>query len=333
MDLRAIRQAIVGGLKWVIGQQTAEGTFGPVEFGMCGYHKMMYMLSLVGQAERATRLCSWVEANALDEEGDFADPHGRQGPMAAYHTYPNSWLAMGAHRLEKYDMSYRAMDFLTSLQHPQTGGFLTAGPEAGLDDRQDILSTATVGLACVQTGQLDAAERAGHFLVNVFNSQPKIGTRLYFHIENTDQFVTTYDDEVATAHAITLDRPSQWYFVPGLAACFLIKLHHATGEKVFLDTAQSYVQFADTSGEDRYAEARGGFFGLAAAMLYAITDVNNYANIAEEVTGNIISAQMGNGSWAEASMGFEPPAPILDATAENVIILTGVLQHLTDTRY
>ena len=300
---------------------------------MCGYHKMIYMLSFVGQAERATRLCSWVEANVLDEEGDFIDPSGRQGPMSAYYNYPNSWLAMGAHRLEKYDISYRAMDFLTSLQHPDTGGFLAAGPEAGFEDRQGILSTATVGLACVQTGQLEAAERAGSFLVNMFNSQPKIGTRLYFYIEKTDQFVTTYEDEVATAHAITLDRPSQWYFVPGLAACFLIKLHHATGEKVFLDTAQSYVQFADTSGEDRYDDARSGFFGLAAAMLYAITDVNNYASIAEQVGNNIISAQMGNGSWAEASMGFEPPAPILDATAENVIILTGMLQHLAETRY
>ncbi len=333
MDLRAIRQAIVGGLKWAIARQTGEGMFEPVEFGMCGYHKMMYMLSLVGQAERATHLCSWLETNAFDEEGDFTDAHGRQGPMSAYYNYPNSWLTMGAHRLERYDISYRAMDFLTSLQHPATGGFLTTGPESGLEGRQDIISTASAGLACVQTGQLEVAHRAGGFLVNMFDSQPSIGSRLYFQIEKTDQFVTSYEDEVATAHAITLDRPNQWYFVPGLAACFLIKLYHATGEQAFLDSAQSYVQFADGSGEDRYDEARSGFFGLAGAMLYAITDVNNYANIAEQVGNNIISAQMGNGSWAEASMGFEPPAPILDATAENVIILTSMLQHLTETHY
>jgi len=143
MDLRAIRQAIVGGLKWAIARQTGEGTFEPVEFGMCGYHKMIYMLSLVGQAERATHLCSWLETNAFDEEGDFTDAHGRQGPMSAYYNYPNSWLTMGAHRLERYDISYRAMDFLTSLQHPETGGFLTTGPESALEGRQDIISTAS----------------------------------------------------------------------------------------------------------------------------------------------------------------------------------------------
>lgn len=333
MDLRKYRQAIVGGLKWVISQQNADGTFKPVEFGMCGYHKLPYMLSLVAQGERATRLCAWVEANVLDEEGDFADPQGRQGPMEELYMVPNAWLAMGAHRLELYGISFQVLDFLTSVQHPATGGFLTAGPAASLDDRQDILSTAVAGLACLQMGALDPAGRAGEFLVNMLASQPRAGTRMYFYLANTDKFVTEYDDEVATRHALTLNRPGQWYFVPGMAACFLVKLHEATGDRAFLDAAQSYVRFADSSGEDRYGEARSGFFGLAAALLYAITDVNAYADIAEAVADNIVSAQMGNGSWAEASMGYEPPAPILDATAENVIVLSGILQTLGGREY
>jgi len=328
MDLRQCRQAIVGGLKWTISHQNPDGTFQPVEFGLCGYHKTVYMLSLVAQTERAARLCAWIEANVLDDDGDFTDPHGRQGPMKTFYSYPNAWLAMGAHRLELYNISYRALDFLTSLQHPATGGFLTAGPAAGLEDRQDIVTTATAGLACLQLGALDAAQRAGQFLVNVFEAQPRAQTKLYFYVEKTNQFVTEYEDEEAAAHALTLNRPNQWYFVPGLAACLLTKLYEASGEDTFLTAAQSYVQFADSSGEDRYGEARSGFLGLAAALLYSATDVNNYANIAETVANNIITAQMGNGSWAEASMGYEPPAPILDATAENVILLTGILQAL-----
>ncbi|NLJ35162.1 MAG: hypothetical protein GX358_02820 [candidate division WS1 bacterium] len=333
MDLRKYRQAIVGGLKWIISQQRPDGTFQPLEFGMCGYHKLPYMLSLVAQGERATRLCAWVEANVMDEDGDFDDPHGRQGPMQDMYIYPNAWLAMGAHRLELYSMSYAAMEFLTSLQHPTTGGFLTAGPEASLSDRQDILSTAVAGLACLQVGATTVAQQAGSFLVSVFNSQPSAGSRLYFYLEDTDKFVTEYDDEVATQYALTLNRPGQWYFVPGMAACFLVKLYEATGEQSFLDAAQQYVRFADSSGEDRYGEARGGFFGMAAALLYAITDVNAYADIAKAVADNIVSAQMGNGSWAEASMGYIPPAPILDATAENVIVLSGILQTMGGREY
>ncbi len=333
MDLRQCRQAIVNGLKWTIGQQRPDGVFQPVEFGLCGYHKLAYMLSLVAQTERAGRLCAWIEANVLDDEGDFADPHGRQGPMETFYSYPNAWLAMGAHRLELYNISYRALDFLTSLQHPQTGGFLTAGPAAGLEDRQDMVTTAVAGLACLQLGALDAAQRAGQFLVNVFDSQPRAQTKLYFYVEKTSQFVTEYEDEEATAHALTLNRPGQWYFVPGLAACFLAKLYEASGEDSFLAAAQNYVQFADSSGEDKYGEARSGFLGLAAALLYSATDVNNYAKIAEMVADNIISAQMGNGSWAEASMGYEPPAPILDATAENAIVLNGILQVLGGGQY
>ena len=115
----------------------------------------------------------------------------------------------------------------------------------------------------------------------------------------------------------------------GMAAYFLAKLYQATGTDAFLEGAHNYVRFCDSSGEDRYGDARSGAFGLAAAVLYAMTDVNNYATIADDVAGNIISAQMGNGSWAEGSMGFVPPAPILDATAENVVILTHMLQTLS----
>ncbi len=328
MELRQCRQAVVAGLKWMLSEQNADGSFEPAEFGMCAYHKVPYALSLVGQVERAIKLCTWIETKVFTEEGDFEDPRHRQGPMSTYYLYPNAWMALGMHRLELYQMSVSALEFLASLQHPDTGGFLTAGPDAGLDDQQDILSTAVTGLALLPAGYLKAAVDAGRFLVNVFNSQPKVGLRLNLTIEKRDQFVTEYDEEKANAYVITLKSPGQWYFVPGLAALFLVKLYQATGDQTFLNGAQSYVQFAESGADDRYGEARSGFLGLAAAQLYATTGVNTYANIAEAVADNILAAQMRNGSWAEGTMGYEPPAPILDATAENVIVLTGIIPAL-----
>ncbi len=328
MALSDYRQAIVSGLKYVISQQNARGTIEPTDTGIAAYHKVPYMLSLVGQAERATRLCNWIEENVMDEDGDFVDPQKRQGAMGDFYEYPNAWLIMGAHRLELFRLSYRGMGFLTTLQHPGTGGFLTAGPSAGLQDRQDLLSTAVAGLACVHTGELDVAERAGYFLGNVLESQRN---RLYFYLENTDEFVTEFEDDERVNHCLTLGRPHQWYFMPGLAACFLAKLYEATEEEQFMDVAQGYVQFSDSSGEDPYDPVRSGFFGLAAALLYSMTDVTHYREIAENVAESITDAQMSNGSWAEASMGYVPPAPIVDATAENVIVLHGILQVLGST--
>lgn len=328
MALSDYRQAIVSGLKYVIAQQQKSGTIEPADTGLAAYHKVPYMLSLVGQTERATRLCTWIEETVVDEDGDFADPQGRQGAMEDFYHYPNSWIIMGAHRLELFNLSYAGMGFLTTLQHPGTGGFLTAGPSAGLEDRQDLLSTSVAGLACVHTGHMDEAERAGYFLANVLESQKN---RLYFYLENTDEFVTEYEDEEASRYCLTLGRPNQWYFVPGLAACFLAKLFQGTDNDQFLQAAQGYVQFADSSGDDRYGYVRSGFLGLAAALLYRLTDVTHYQEIAEEVAENIMDSQMSNGSWAEASMGYVPPAPIVDATAENVIVLNGILQVLGGT--
>jgi hypothetical protein len=66
MDLRKYRQAIVGGLKWVISQQRPDGTFQPIEFGMCGYHKLPYMLA-----------CSpWVSALGLTSVARALRPPG-----------------------------------------------------------------------------------------------------------------------------------------------------------------------------------------------------------------------------------------------------------------
>ena len=62
-------------------------------------------------------------------------------------------------------------------------------------------------------------------------------------------------------------------------------------------------------------------------MVYAATGVATYRNIIEAVTDRMVEAQMGSGSWAAGTLSYEPPAPIVDATAEAVIVLTEILQH------
>lgn len=328
MEIRTYRQAVVNGLKWLLTQQQPDGSFEPVEFGLNTCHKIPLALAVTGQLERGARLCSWLQQQLLDDEGDFTRRFNREGPLASFYHYPNSWLIMGAHRLGQFGLSLRAVDFLSTLQHPQSGGFLTAGPESALDGMQDLMTSSLAGLAMLTTGRVAEAEGVGGFLVSMYDRQPKLGSQLLFVQQRGDHLVNEWGEAQGLAFALTLREPEQWYFVPGLAAGFLAKLYDVTGNEDYLRVAQNYVQFADSAGSGRYDSPNGWWFGWGAAMVYASSGVATHRQIVEAVADQIVGSQMSNGTWAAGTMGYEPPAPIIDATAEAVICLTEMLQAL-----
>lgn len=328
MEIRNCRQSVVSALKWLLAQQEADGSVKPGEHGLNTFHKVPYALAVTGQMERGSRLCAWIQENALDDEGDFTARTHREGPLNAFYHYANSWLIMGAHRLGQFGLSLRAADFLSTLQHPQTGGFLTLGPESSLDGMQDMMTTALGGLALLTTGKLPEAEAAANFLLSMYDRQPKLGQQMLFVQQKGDRLVNEWPEDQAPAFALTLRAPGQWYFVPGLAGGFLAKLYDVTGNQEHLRGAQAYIQFADSSGNDRYEGPYAWWFGWGAAMVYASTGVATYRKIIESVAEEMVGSQMSSGSWAAGSMGYEPPAPIVDATAEAIVALAEMLQSL-----
>lgn len=328
MEIRTYRQAVVNGLKWLLTQQEPDGSFRPIEHGLSTFHKIPYALAVTGQLERGARLCSWIQQQIMDEEGDFTLRFDRGGPLAVFYHYANSWLICGAHRLGQFGMSLRGSDFLSTLQHPQTGGFLTIGPASSLDGMQDLMTSSLAGLAMLTTGRVAEAEATGNFLVSMYDRQPKLGSQLLFVQQRGDHLVNEWDESQAPAFALTLRANDQWYFVPGLAAGFLAKLYEVTGDEEHLRAAQSYIQFADSAGSGRYDTPNGWWFGWGAAMVYAVSGVATLRNIVEAVCDQIVESQMSNGTWAAGTMGYEPPAPIIDATAEAIVCLTEMLQAL-----
>jgi hypothetical protein len=328
MEIRTYRRAVVNGLKWLLTQQEPDGSFRPIEHGLNTFHKIPYALSVTGQLERGARLCTWVQQQVMDEEGDFTLRFEREGPLGAFYHYPNSWLIMGAHRLGQYGISLRGSDLLSTLQHPQTGGFLTTGPNSSLDGMQDVMTSSLAGLTMLTTGRVAEAEATGSFLVSMYDRQPKLGSQMLFVQQRGDRLVNEWDEAQAPAFALTLRESDQWCFVPGLAAGFLAKLYEVTANKEHLRAAQGYLQFADSAGAGRYDSPNGWWFGWGAAMVYAVSGVATHRQIVESVCEQMAESQMSNGTWAAGTMGYEPPAPIVDATAEAIICLTEMLQAL-----
>ena len=326
-DKTVCRKAAIEAVKWIIRQQAPDGSMQPVGEGMAGFHKVPYALAISGQSVRATRLCTWIAANSLNDEGDLGAAFGRQGPLTHYYHYANSWVVAGAQRLGQFGLSIPAWGFLSSLQHPQTGGFLTAGPEASLVDEQDMLSTAAAGMAALYMGQEDVATAAGRFLVRLWDTQPASGARLYMSVRRGMEHVRVYEgtDE---QYVLALGQPGQRYFVPGLAAGFLLRLWEVTGDDDFMRSSQELLGLCETGAADRYTSPQSGFFGWAASMLYAATGNVNYERIATLVLTDLIKRQRPDGSWLDPSLPSDLPSARLDATAEGLLLTLEILDHL-----
>jgi len=304
MDITSYRQAMIRATKWLLSQQDNDGRMRPVEYGVATYHKVPLAYAVMGQIDRAAALTSWIQENSFDDEGDFTGHYPRPALLEHFYPWANSWLICGAHRLGHFGLSVPAVDFLLTLQHPHTGGFLSAGPQAGLNDNQDGLSTAVAGGAAAQ---------------------------LYFVVEQTDHIITDFDEALAPYFAVNISHRGQWYHVPALAAGFLALLYEATGQQAYLEGTHQYLQFAESCASDRYTSEKSAFLGWAAAIAFRITDNANYERIAEQVAANLLTMQLENGSWLKGCSGSDLTSDVVDATAEGIICLASLVESAAVT--
>lgn len=328
MNVAGYRQAAVKAVKWLLTQQNEDGSMNPVEQGIAAYYKVPYAFSLAGRTPEGVKLLTWIRENAFTEEGDFGGLHPRIGAHQMYYHYSNSWLIAGAQRLGQFDLSLRGVDFLCTMQHPESGGFLTQGPEAPLAGEQDLMSTGTAGMACLYAGRLDEAIAVGDHLVRVWQKQPIPSKRLYFTVRDGEQLVTDFPDEEALLRMVDASKPQQYYVIPGLATAVLTRLWFATGEKKYLDTAHEYTEFGDLCADDRYTTPQSAWFGWGAALLYQATGNANYQKIACQTADHLVATQLEGGTWGDPALGIEYAHMIMDSTAELAILLCEMVEGL-----
>jgi hypothetical protein len=326
MELRACRNATIAALKFILSQQKEDGSFTPVEHGLATHNKLLLALTDMGQQPRAAHLASWLREFAMDLDGDFSAV-SRPAPYDHHYPVANAFIAAGAMRLPQFSLAYGSIGFVTSLQHPETGGFLSAGPEAGLDDEQDLLSSAACGYACLQCGELAVAEATGRFLMEMWDNQPgAAAARLFLAARKRMSIITEFDPEQAAHYVVDTGKTGQGYHVPALAAGFLGCLYDATGEDSYLEYMHHYLQFLASCAEDRYSSDRSAWVGWASALAADITGNANYQRAAQEVAQGLLRLQLQNGSWLTGSMSADMTSDVVDATAEGIIVMNQIMR-------
>ncbi len=307
-------------------RQRGDGLVGDESAGLGGFYKATYALAAAGRTRAAGRMVGWLRRHAATPEGDFAGGWERGG-LADLYPYGNAWIAAGLWRAGAFDLGGRALDFLASLQDPQSGGLRTRSDREGPDVRQEVMSSAMAGIAALIGGRLELADGVARFLRTILAAQPRPAEMLC-HVYTPERgVITEFPDERAGEFAVIASRPRQAYFIYGIGAAFMTGYALARGDRAALDDAAAFLLPAHHATDAMYETAQVGKVAWGAALLAGATGDAAQRDLALRAAGALLAQQNPDGSWDNTG-GYTTEGARDEVTAEFVAIMDWVEQGL-----
>ncbi|GEM_PF-14068 len=307
-------------------RQRDDGLVGDESAGLGGFYKATYALAAAGRTRAAGRMVSWLRKHAATSEGDFAGAWERGG-LAYVYPYGNAWIAAGLQRAGAFDLGGRALDFLATLQDPQSGGLRTRIDREGPEVRQEVMSSAMAGIAALIGGRLDIADGVARFLRTVLAAQPRPAEMLCHGYTPARGVITEFPEERAGEFAVIAKRPLQAYFMYGIGAAFMTGYAQARDERRALDDAAAFLLPAYNAANAMYETAQVGKVAWGAALLAGATGDAAQRALAIRAAEALIAQQNPDGSWDNTG-GYTTEGSRDEVTAEFVAIMDWVEQGL-----
>ena len=309
------------GCIFLLRHQGIMGEFPEDQPVLDNYYKTLTAFQACGHNVAAHRLCQWIRTKGMTTEGDFGP---KQEAAAGYAlAYFNAWVILGAHRLGQFDISFRGIDFILRFQDNQTGGFYSHPTQQNPETKQDLMVVSMCGLACLSTGNTQAALRAGDWLKTIMAAQPDFPNRLYTAYTRAQGLHIDHNPQEAFRFVVVADsKEDQAFFNPGIAAGFLCRLFQATKDKEWLQLAIEYMRFAEVASDELFLLIRAGKVGWAASLLFTVTGDEKYRAMAIRIGHNLVDLQSKQGYWSAVGKQI----PNYDSTAERVIWMDEITQ-------
>ena len=277
------------GMAWLLEQQTATGSWRQLETEVFdAYYKGGWALAVSGQPAAAHRLLTHVQRAFLTGEGDF-EPRAALLHTDIARLYANSYVALAAQKLDRYEIAAPAVRYLLSQQDPDPGGFYACKTPAGVKRRSDTMSTAMSGVALLAAGQTERAVLAGDCLQRMVEMQPAV-ERFFTTLDETGRLEVAFSPEIAVWRVVEARQTQQRWFAVGLPFAFAALLHQATGEPRFKHLADELFAF-QSRGLEAWDVPSSGKAGWACSMLYRSTGEPGYRDIALRVARQIMAYQ------------------------------------------
>jgi hypothetical protein len=322
--MKRYREGRDRGCAWLMKRLHADGSFGEGQPDVREYYKVPCAFLVCGESEAAARLLNWVRKNGMTRDGDFG-PRPSESRDEYWYSYTNSWVVIGAHRLNQFDISQRGMDFIMKTWDPSSGGFYSSlGPGGTADTLMDLWVVAGAARAALITNRTDAAIGAGRWMKAMMEQQPNYPKQMYTVANRRHGVITDPVPGETIRYVLERDvtEGDQYFFHPGIAGGYLANLYQSTGEPEWLDLARQYMVLAEGATYHLFRLGRAGKVGWAASVLYTLTGEEKYRRMAIKVGDNLLDKQTDAGYWCSGGQ----TEPSVDATAELTVWLDEIYQ-------
>ena len=183
MEFSEVHEALAVLRRWLADAAVPDGAFEQDALTYRGLFKAPLGFASVGLFSDAARSVDLItDRLTIRPDGDVAEPASAAADahpapsLQFFYPYRTGYIALGAHRVGRYDLSRRVGAFVLSLQDPACGGFLA---QPGLSPpRFHICGTARAALTALALGEWAAAVKAGDFLVRALEVAFEYGTWL-----------------------------------------------------------------------------------------------------------------------------------------------------------
>ncbi len=299
------------GVEWLLSQQSPDGSWKPLDKApIDAYYKAAWAFNITGESTAAERVLNYVKQNLLQPDGDLL-PRNDPWYINVHYQYSNGWVVTGAQKQGRYDISMPALKFLLTQQDSSHGGFYSQRANVGEKKRSDTMSSGISGIACLATGQMDAARKLASYFQRIIELQPEPKTQFYLTVEADGRLGTEFSSEEAFWRVIDSEQKDQCWYAVGLPFTFATLLQQVTGEKRYADLAKWFFDFQSRC-VNPWDGGSSGKAGWGCSMLYRITGEERYRDIALQVANNQMNCQLPDGSFqwkTPGQAGYGATAP------------------------
>lgn len=308
---------------WSLKSITVEGNLEGNVDDLFAYYVLPYLYANLGLKEEAYRMINYLLHSFSTQDGGLrrklSDPIHK--PLAEQLPKIMGWIAIAAHTIGRFDVSYTYSKYLRRYYDPEQGAFTTIAPCGSIDAVLDLFSSTMLGWFALYTGDMKKAQRAGNFLQRCISLQSTKDQIFYLRLEQNGRIITSFPSEQSRFYVVTAQNTENNVHYLSTPVIFLAKLYQATHEDSYLRTAQSYFETAY-----QYHSSIEPNMVWAAAILANITKEARYIHKAKKGAQQIVSMQDESGHWPSQDGTIHHYH-----TAIRAIALSEVLMELSTT--
>lgn len=316
---------------------------GDPNFSLTVGQYMVLPLAYQGAGMQAEALESMEYINRRFLQGDGAGCYDPACLEADYFIpYAPAWIAVSAVQMGRGDLAQKCMRHVLPFQgRGRIGGFFCT--MADLKSGKGVFcfdTSATATMACLWTGNLDQARRAGEYILRL--AEVSSNSTWVWSLDEQGNAVTSKEGPWWDAHKVakntitvkcTMDKetPNQPHWKTGLYLAVCSYLYRYFGDQKYLMAAIQCVRFAFDSYDARHGWPMWGHqLAWGAAELYKDTYDTKVLALARQLGQMLVERQsnMGFFPYTEWYTEREPPRITYSICAQSTVWLSKVREAL-----